>query len=46
MPSFCAYLVDEHGRYYTYELGPIEAESEEDAMKIVMGGLRKAGLKE
>ena len=37
MPSYCAHLVDEHGRHYTYDLGPIEAESEEDAIKIVMG---------
>ena len=46
MPSYCAYLKVEHGRHYTYDLGPIEAASQEDALKIVMGGLRKAGLKE
>jgi hypothetical protein len=37
MPSCCAYLVDKHGRHYIFDAGPIEAESEEDAMKIVMG---------
>jgi hypothetical protein len=37
MPSYCAYLVDEHGRHYTYDLGPIEAESQEGALKIVVG---------
>jgi hypothetical protein len=38
MPSYCAYIDDQHVKLHPFDTEPIRAASREEAMKIVMGG--------
>jgi hypothetical protein len=38
VPFYLVWLEGEDGRRHLFDLEPIEAESQEDALKIVMGG--------
>jgi hypothetical protein len=38
MPFYLVWLEGEDGRRHRFDLDPIEAESQENALKIVMGG--------
>jgi hypothetical protein len=37
MPSYCAYLEDEHRKLHPFDTEPIRAARREEAMRIVMG---------